>query len=78
MKSCTNEPNASISIMSGRSDLCLPAGVMLAACLHTMPQSCVPPLSFLLFGGHVHFRDPSSSVCVNASEVRDVAWWGVG
>lgn len=41
MKSCKNQPNASISIMSGRSDLCLPAGIVLAACLHTMQPSCV-------------------------------------
>lgn len=64
VKSCKNQPNASISIMSGRSDLCLPAGIALAGCLHTMPRSRVPPPSLLLLGGHVHVRGGERLFCL--------------
>lgn len=45
VKSCKNQSNATISIMSGRLDLCLPAGVVLAVFLF-----CPPSLV------HVHFQ----------------------
>lgn len=57
--------------MSGRSDLCLPAGAVLAVCLRTVPQSCVPPLSLLLLCRARARRKEGAPVCADASEVRD-------
>lgn len=73
MKSCKNQPNTSISIMSRRSDLCLLVGTVKAACLHTVPQRAVPPLSFLLLSGGMWTSETgigygNSSVCVWRSQ----------
>lgn len=54
VKSCKNQPKASISIMSGCLDLCMPASMVLIPCLLTMPQSS---WSFILLRVHVHIRD---------------------
>ena len=82
MKSCKNQPNASISIMSGRSDL-LSACWRSAGCLssHNATELYVAPPSILLLlgGGHValHRQEPAEKGS-DAAEVRDVAWWDVG
>lgn len=54
VKSCKNEPNATISILifGVQIFVCLLPEDM-DECLHTKPQACVPPLSCLLF---VHIR----------------------